>query len=128
MNFTTPLNVELTEDEIEFLNAYVAAIYFTETGGGDVDGDQPPADAELDEDFIRESTLDCLCFYSRICCYLNSEEGTIAQAGHDFWLTRNGHGTGFWDRGDEVYGTARNHLNETAESFPIVEAYFEDYM
>lgn len=21
-----------------------------------------------------------------------------AQAGHDFWLTRNGHGTGFWDR------------------------------
>jgi hypothetical protein len=24
------------------------------------------------------------------------------QAGHDFWLTRNGHGTGFWDR---YYGT-----------------------
>ena len=24
-------------------------------------------------------------------------------AGHDFWLTRNGHGAGFWDRGlDEV--------------------------
>src|SRR4051812_29933619 len=21
------------------------------------------------------------------------------QAGHDFWLTRNGHGAGFWDRG-----------------------------
>jgi hypothetical protein len=21
--------------------------------------------------------------------------------GHDFWLTRNGHGTGFWDRGSE---------------------------
>lgn len=21
-----------------------------------------------------------------------------SQAGHDFWLTRNGHGTGFWDR------------------------------
>jgi hypothetical protein len=25
------------------------------------------------------------------------------QAGHDFWLTRNGHGTGFWDR-DGRYG------------------------
>mgnify|MGYP000679953472 FL=1 len=24
--------------------------------------------------------------------------GLEAQAGHDFWLTRNGHGTGFWDR------------------------------
>lgn len=22
-----------------------------------------------------------------------------AQIGHDFWLTRNGHGAGFWDRG-----------------------------
>lgn len=21
------------------------------------------------------------------------------QVGHDFWLTRNGHGAGFWDRG-----------------------------
>jgi hypothetical protein len=21
------------------------------------------------------------------------------QAGHDFWLTRNGHGAGYWDRG-----------------------------
>ena len=22
-----------------------------------------------------------------------------SKAGHDFWLTRNGHGAGFWDRG-----------------------------
>lgn len=29
--------------------------------------------------------------------------GLEAQAGHDFWLTRNGHGTGFWDR-PEIYG------------------------
>ena len=26
-----------------------------------------------------------------------------AQVGHDLWLTRNGHGAGFWDR-PEVYG------------------------
>jgi hypothetical protein len=29
------------------------------------------------------------------------------QAGHDFWLTRNGHGAGFWDRGD-LYGTTED--------------------
>lgn len=29
--------------------------------------------------------------------------GLEAQAGYDFWLTRNGHGTGFWDR-PEIYG------------------------
>lgn len=27
----------------------------------------------------------------------------MSQAGHDFWLTRAGHGAGFWDR-DDVYG------------------------
>lgn len=27
-----------------------------------------------------------------------------AQIGHDLFLTRNGHGTGFWDR-PEIYGT-----------------------
>lgn len=26
-------------------------------------------------------------------------EWSDEQAGHDFWLTRNGHGAGFWDRG-----------------------------
>lgn len=25
--------------------------------------------------------------------------GGMAQVGHDLWLTRNGHGAGFWDRG-----------------------------
>ena len=29
----------------------------------------------------------------------DSELYDEAQAGHDFWLTRNGHGVGFWDRG-----------------------------
>lgn len=30
-------------------------------------------------------------------------DGKEEQAGHDFWLTRNGHGAGFWDR-PEIYG------------------------
>jgi len=43
--------------------------------------------------------------------------GTMAlwsaeQLGHDFWLTRNRHGAGFWDRGHGTLGqmlTARAH-------------------
>lgn len=31
------------------------------------------------------------------CNNSNREWGTSGQAGHDFWLTRNGHGAGFWD-------------------------------
>lgn len=30
------------------------------------------------------------------------DEWDEGQIGHDFYLTRNGHGTGFWDRGKEA--------------------------
>ena len=36
------------------------------------------------------------------------------QAGHDFTLTRNGHGAGFWDRG---LGAVGERLTENAKSF-----------
>ena len=34
--------------------------------------------------------------------------------GHDFWLTRNHHGTGFWDRG---LGDLGNKLTEWCDKF-----------
>lgn len=36
------------------------------------------------------------------------------QAGHDFWLTREGHGAGFWDRG---LGRAGDVLTKAAKAF-----------
>lgn len=36
-----------------------------------------------------------------------------AQDGHDFWLTRNGHGAGFWDRG---YGERGERLTKAAHA------------
>lgn len=43
---------------------------------------------------------------------LLTEEWTDEQIGHDFYLTRNGHGAGFWDRGlpngDELSDKARS--------------------
>lgn len=46
--------------------------------------------------------------------------------GHDFWLTRNGHGAGFWDRGlgavgayltamSEPFGEAHMYVNSNGE-------------
>ena len=45
------------------------------------------------------------------------------QIGHDFTLTRNGHGTGFWDRGLGFTGQA---LTEHAKSFGDCAAYVSD--
>ena len=39
-------------------------------------------------------------------------------AGHDFWLTRCGHGAGFWDRG---VGETGERLTKAAEKFGNVD-------
>ena len=39
---------------------------------------------------------DCTKFLTLATPYLKNAD--LAFAGHDFWLTRNRHGAGFWDR------------------------------
>ena len=112
--------IETNEKESEFISAYLEAIDFTELG----DEGQPPVWAVIDEDFLRESIIDCLAFYSRIGCYLSPKN--ITQAGHDFWFTRNGHGVGFWDR-PEKYGEAYTKmLTKIAESFGSAYAVYDE--
>ena len=41
----------------------------------------------------------------------------------DFWLTRNGHGAGFWDRG---LGSVGDELTKNAKPFGSVDAYVGD--
>jgi hypothetical protein len=45
------------------------------------------------------------------------------QIAHDFWLTRNGHGAGFWDRG---LGKLGEELTIAAESFGSLDLYTGD--
>lgn len=46
------------------------------------------------------------------------------QAGHDFWLTRNGHGAGFWD-GDWPEPDA-TYLDARSATFGNVDSYVGD--
>lgn len=45
------------------------------------------------------------------------------QAGTDFWLTRNGHGAGFWDRN---LGTIGDDLTEACKAFGETDLYSGD--
>lgn len=92
------VDAEFTTWLIEMSEAYFEAIIFTDTG----DMDQPPASAELSEelrvkvcvdtrDFLLRNMADCLTA-------MTFDGYGPAQLGHDLWLTRNGHGSGFWDR------------------------------
>lgn len=56
--------------------------------------------------------------------YQDSPRYTVEERlGHDFWLTRSGHGTGFWDRG---LGELGNKLTKATESFGSSDAYVGD--
>lgn len=47
---------------------------------------------------------------------------TEEQFGHDFWLTRNGHGAGFWDRGHDNGGV----LTQWAKIYGSCDLYVGD--
>jgi hypothetical protein len=55
---------------------------------------------------------------------LLAQAGSDAQNGHDFWLTRNGHGAGFWDRGyPESVG---DKLADAAHGYGACDLYVGD--
>ncbi len=72
---------------------------------------------------IRE---DCEDFVSHQWHLLSAIAGDAEQSGHDFLLTRNGHGAGFWDRG---YGDAGRTLTDACKPYGETSAWchgFED--
>jgi hypothetical protein len=72
---------------------------------------------------LQSAIKDCNQFREENAKHL--EEIEDEQAGHDFWLTRCGHGAGFWDRGHpEPIGTA---LTAACEVFGNVDPYLTDH-
>ncbi len=65
------------------------------------DEDGQPLDEKYQIKHISAETLaemiaDCRDFQRE---HLGEVAANFSQAGHDFWLTRNRHGSGFWDGG-----------------------------
>lgn len=105
----------------EIYDAYVEAVYFTETG----DFDQPDPDSELSAYDKMKAWADCRQFYWALLD-LEVEHIDWKQVGHDLWLTRNGHGTGFWDR-PEIYGsTSAKVFSAIAKAMGCHDVTFED--
>jgi len=51
------------------------------------------------------------------CINYQTQQIENGQMGHDFWLTRNGHGTGFWDRDLGEFG---ERLTALSKDFPTL--------
>lgn len=97
-----------------FTNAYIEALYFAETG--EIEHGQPASDLPLSGFARRDIEADCRVFWGRWHCLIRQADRTPMQAGHDFLLTRQGHGAGFWEQPDwpESLG---ERLTKSAKSF-----------
>jgi len=125
----------LTENQQkEFLRGYITCALWSSTGD-----DNQPLDSTHDESDLAGETLQamkdtCTKFISENEKDLDeySQSRAIPRdaqfsesdcAGHDFWLTRNGHGAGFWDRG---LGELGDRLSAASEAFGESNLYAGD--
>ena len=76
---------------------------------------------DIDKASIEKAEKEVKAFEEKAESLL-SDDDKAQHVGHDFWLTRNGHGAGFWD-GDYVNGEA---LTQLAKSFGTCDMYVGD--
>ena len=102
------------------IGAYLEAAKFTDCDPDSKDG---MADADFSEAFLNSSREDCRNFVNLVHDLEGVENITEEALGNDFWLTRNRHGAGFWDRGLEQLG---DDLSFWADTFSTVDLYLGD--
>ena len=107
-------------DAAQFVESYLEALVWSS-------GDESDEwnDALVSEDLKTRADVECRAFLYRVACFIDAEPTApgMAQAGHDFALTRNGHGAGFWDGDWPVYGDL---LTKASESFGEIDPYAGD--
>ena len=114
-----------------FIRGYIACALWSSTD----DKDKPLDDNYDENDFSPEAmkiiAKDCTEFYTTYLEMLEKYVGQVtesdgdhwATAGHDFWLTRNNHGCGYWDRdglSDGVSGALTTFAHEAGERYIYV--------
>ena len=124
----------LQNDIDEFTHGYKVAALWSST---DMDSDEPldqlDPEPEWSEEALKKIKEDCEKFceeqesdlidYMLERVYDPSHGPVIGHAGHDFWLTRCGHGVGFWDRDLDELG---DRLTEACEPYGNLDPYVGD--
>ena len=127
-------NVRVSEENIaRFIQGYLGCVLWAETDNSSEDGGDPLdanyevsdfAESAMQEaqgdcrDFIEANRADLLRYVDKV-----GSQDPWFSAGFDFWLTRTGHGTGYWDRGNDKVFT---RLTAASKPYGSVDAYVGD--
>jgi hypothetical protein len=106
-------------------HAYVECAFWSSLDYDKTDNPRP-----LDENYGPDDIAPETWAAMREECALFIEDNAVdltgidaGQVGHDFWLTRNGHGAGFWDRG---LGDVGARLTDACRPWGGVDLYVGD--
>ena len=93
-----------------------------------VDEEGNPLDDNAYDTDVAESTYesfkeDCIKFITENQLDLHESKLSDDLIGHNFWLTRNGHGRGFWDHG---LGLVGDKLTKASKVYGEVYLYIGD--
>jgi hypothetical protein len=123
MPTTAPITIA---DLDPFTLAYLECILWAETDNSDENTGGNPLDQnydfyDFDYDSLVRAVDECRRFQEEnatdLARYNHPQWSAAELGGHDFWLTRNGHGCGFWDRTDCLPEEARDRLTAAAEKY-----------
>ncbi len=114
----------MTDEQIayleEFLEAYTECALWSSTDTAS-DDDENLEGLDVAPETHDAFAEDCEAFIASEWSDLQHLDA--GQAGHDFWLTRNGHGAGFWDRG---LGELGERLTKASKVYGSVDLYVGD--
>ena len=119
----------------EFFQAYVATAFWSSNDERDETGGEPLERnyglSDIEPEGLARMRADCDAFYDANYDDLNCDGvtygpdfGQDGRAGHDFWLTRNRHGAGYWD-GDWPEPQA-TRLTKAAHAYGECDLYVGD--
>lgn len=118
-----------------FVTAYVTAMFWADIEN-QPDEDFPEREAgdydleDLAQEAIERILEDCKTFQEGQADWLSNAYEMAGygkeQAGHDFWLSRCGHGVGFWDRNLGETGEALTETVGWRTSYPELNPYLGD--
>jgi hypothetical protein len=115
-----------------FTTAYIECALYASTDNSDDTGGYP-LDENYDASDIAPETLermaeDCKAFQADNRADLDGSDLSEERQGHNFWLNRNGHGSGFWDEfcNDSPQAKACDRLSDASKAWGAFDLYVGD--
>ena len=105
----------------QFFDAYISCALWSSLDDDDKPLDDSYDESDLSDDARQNMREECDDFMNAQMTDLYKLDP--GQCGHDFWLSRNRHGTGFWDRGT---GDVGDRLHAAAKVYGSSDLYVGD--